>query len=221
MRLFGLGRRRERDQLVSALHSLGPTSLQGLSAALSWPARRTERVVREVATAPNSPVDYDLVHHRIRLRAAVSGAVGSPTLGPSLGPGPTPERGPEQPSNPGRNGPAEAGIPAPRCPLCHRPMQGSGTPGSGFLCPSCGQLGAVPAVHARPSLPESPTPIPDRRSQEMFAAYVTSRPIPCPRCRTTLRHRGVGDYSCPGCGERVTFSKDGSPTVSRPASGAA
>ena len=41
--------------------------------------------------------------------------------------------------------------------------------------------------------------------QEMFAAWVTAQPIPCPKCRTQLRHRGVSEYVCPGCGQLIRF----------------
>ena len=50
-------------------------------------------------------------------------------------------------------------------------------------------------------------PVNDRRSQELFAAWVTSSPIPCPKCRTPLRHHGVSEYSCPACGLAVAFPK--------------
>jgi hypothetical protein len=57
------------------------------------------------------------------------------------------------------------------------------------------------------SAPKEAETATDRRSQELFAAYVTSRPIPCPKCRTPLRHRALAEYSCPSCGQSVRFPK--------------
>ncbi len=71
--------------------------------------------------------------------------------------------------------------------------------------------------------PAAPTPAAapgdsvDRRSQEMFAAWVTSKPIPCPKCRTPLRHRGVSEYTCPSCGHQVRFPSTGAPGPAVPA----
>jgi len=58
----------------------------------------------------------------------------------------------------------------------------------------------------------------DRQAQEMFAAWVTARPIPCPRCHAPLNHRGVQSYACPACGEMVTFA-DAGVTASAPPRG--
>ena len=58
-----------------------------------------------------------------------------------------------------------------------------------------------------------PSSLSDRKSQEMFAAWVTNRPIPCPKCRTPLRHRGISVYGCPSCGQQVRFPTPGTPAV--------
>jgi predicted RNA-binding Zn-ribbon protein involved in translation (DUF1610 family) len=112
------------------------------------------------------------------------------------------------------------------CRSCGTPMEPTGT-GSGLFCPGCGRLAGGHATSA-PRLPgAAPSPAPpsgapkvetgtghavsERKAQEMFAAWATSRPIPCPRCRTALRHDGVGQYKCPGCGETVRFGAPSSP----------
>lgn len=220
MAWFGSRAREEREHVISAVQSLGPTNVDVLSIALSWPARKTERVVREIVRHGGTPLEFDLVHGAVRMRAAISGgarASPEPVAAPAA---PGVPVGPAPPTSGGV--PAVRTTPAPRCLYCHRLMQPADPGATKYVCGSCGHLGSTPAAKATPA-PGVPTggPIPDRRSQEMFAAYVTSRPIPCPRCRTTLRHRGVGEYGCPGCGEVVSFGKDGVPKVTRPASGAA
>jgi uncharacterized Zn finger protein (UPF0148 family) len=111
-----------------------------------------------------------------------------------------------------------------RCARCQVPLLATAT-GDAAVCPKCGQMSTRrvrPASTLAPA-PDAPgwaAPAPptaaaenartvvqsgDRRSQELFAAWVTSRPIPCPRCRSTLQHLGVGEYGCPSCGHRVAF----------------
>ena len=110
------------------------------------------------------------------------------------------------------------------------PLQTTGST-SLAVCPQCGRLSSVraaatasleapvagpPAARSAapaPPVPSSSTtvgdgsqPVADRRSQEMFAAWVTAKPIACPKCRTPLRHRGVREYLCPSCGHQVRFT---------------
>ena len=73
---------------------------------------------------------------------------------------------------------------------------------------------AAPAPKGSPELS-----LEDRRSQELFAAYVSAKPIPCPKCRTPLRHRALSEYVCPACGQTVRFPKMGearAPTAPTP-----
>ncbi|MCI4360686.1 MAG: hypothetical protein L3J91_03210, partial [Thermoplasmata archaeon] len=120
-----------------------------------------------------------------------------------------------------------------RCPSCQVAYQPTGT-GDHLYCPQCGRLTAgrssarpaaepaTPAPAIRPSPSSGGTASstlalgPDRRSQELFAAWVTAQTIPCPKCRTPLRHHGVAEYACPSCGARVAFERSaGVPTSSR------
>jgi predicted RNA-binding Zn-ribbon protein involved in translation (DUF1610 family) len=112
------------------------------------------------------------------------------------------------------------------CPHCHVALQSTGTE-SLAVCPECGRLSTMRNGRASgASPPAAPTPTPstpsssgpetaavggldDRRSQELFAAYVSSKPIPCPKCRTPLRHRALSEYACPACGQTVRFPKMG------------
>lgn len=210
--LFGPSRR-DQIHLISALQSLNSTSVAGLAAALSWSERKTERVVRDVLTLHGSPVVFD--GRRVAIRrpsanpptvvASISGGVAAPAPPPA--PPPLPVALPRAFGGAGR------------CPSCHAALIATAT-GDASVCPKCGHLSNRPvATPVSVSAPESPAPPAepppqdvatlvhggDRRSQELFAAWVTSRPIPCPRCRATLQHRGVGEYGCPSCGHRVAF----------------
>ncbi|MCI4366428.1 MAG: hypothetical protein L3K08_01620, partial [Thermoplasmata archaeon] len=137
---------------------------------------------------------------------------------PSAVPAPPPVR-----ANP--YGIPDAGaLPVPgTCTLCHQPLSATGTPGT-FYCLHCGNLESR-------GMAASPAPVPraaggsgvhreggvdDRQAQELFAAWVVGTPIPCPRCRRPLDHRGLESYTCPACGERVTFANTGGVTVLEP-----
>lgn len=214
MSLFGGRAHEDREHLVQTLRSLGPTSLGGLSAALSWTPRRTERAARAALAWGEGAIEYDPRSGRIAFRAPLATrATASPAVAPTA---PTP-RAPPPPL-------PKAWNAAPKCPACSVPFVATGT-GTGVYCPNCGRLalrsGAASAV--TPAEPErTPTAPPaattshgpattlgaDRHSQELFAAWVTSRPIPCPKCRTALRHKGVGRYACPACGAQVAFADE-------------
>ncbi len=231
--IFGASRR-DQVHLVSALQSLTPTSVAGLAAALSWSERKTERVVRELSQSHGSAVVFDPARRLVAVRHPapnphISGGVAAPVATPLPGSLPAPSA-PAAPARPTVTAPAPAREPAPalpkslggeaRCPSCQVPLLPTSS-GGAAVCPQCGRLSTRATRTAAPPRPAEPptsssVPVPlesgrtvvhsgDRRSQELFAAWVTSRPIPCPRCRTTLRHRGVGEYGCPSCGHRVTF----------------
>ncbi|HXQ93861.1 MAG TPA: hypothetical protein VN864_01635, partial [Thermoplasmata archaeon] len=114
-----------------------------------------------------------------------------------------------------------------RCPSCQIAYLPTGTDAH-LYCPHCGRLAASPTPAHPPGAPAPglPTPTtsttssvrlgPDRRSQELFAAWVTAQPIPCPKCRTPLRHHGVAEYACPSCGARIAFERSaGVPATTR------
>lgn len=233
--------RTDRERLLVTLRSLGPTSVAGLSAALSWSERRTERTVREIGQRREAALNFDprdrsvafAVPHGRRPSAPAPVVEGSiPPDGSSA---------PAAPSSAPVRSPAAAEPtvspigPAGNCDVCGVRMVPTGT-GRTLYCPECGRLASArkaavaPSLGAPTSVPTltpSPTPIlrphptappsaNDRRAQEMFAAWVTSQPIPCPRCRTPLKHRGVAEYACPACGERVHFTASKLPTTSAP-----
>lgn len=218
--LFGSSRR-DQVHLLSTLQSLNTTSVAGLAAALSWSERKTERVLREVVGQTGTAVRYDAARRTIRVvgthaavevPTGVSGGVASAPAAPAVA-APTPIA-------PTPILPKEFGG-AGRCSRCEVPLLNVAT-GDAAVCPKCGQMSTrrarpaaaatapEPARAAAPSAPHAENgrtvvESGDRRSQELFAAWVTSRPIPCPRCRSTLQHRGVGEYGCPSCGHRVVF----------------
>lgn len=224
---------RDRLHLIETLETLGPTSIHGLSAALSWSPRRTEHAVREVVRRSEAPILFDRVTGSVRLRPPV---VVAPTIVPPL-----PETPPSSISG-GRAPQPQAPLTRVRnplgqrvtCPTCKVPLESTGT-GDSAYCPQCGRLTHAPNLSTtpapKPTATLTPTPVRstsspaltngapttpvDRRSQELFAAWVTQSPIPCPKCRTPLKHRSFAQYACPRCGQVVSFSGQG-PTVDDP-----
>jgi predicted RNA-binding Zn-ribbon protein involved in translation (DUF1610 family) len=211
----------DRQALQSAVRSLRETTVAGLAAALSWRPRKVERLLVDELTRPGTLMAYDPARRVVRWAPPVSVVWAAPPPGPATPPAPPPQvdLGPTLAAPPPvlRSGGLRA-----QCPSCHVALVAS-TSASLDVCPQCGRLfssrtasgaeaakpgGAAPAEASRP-----PTTVySDRRSQELLAAYVTARPIPCPRCRTHLRHKGVSEYSCPSCGETVRFGAGGAAT---------
>jgi predicted RNA-binding Zn-ribbon protein involved in translation (DUF1610 family) len=217
----------DREALQSAVRSLRETTVAGLAAALSWRTRKVERLLVDELTRPGTVMAYDPARRLVRWAPPLSHVWSAP-------PPSAPE--PEAPRPRVDLGPALA-APTPvlragglraQCPSCHVALAAS-TTSSLNVCPQCGRLftariangpGAEPepAAPARTDGPRAPTTVySERLSQELLAAYVTARPIPCPRCRTPLRHRGVSEYSCPSCGETVRFGSGGTAMSVAPA----
>ena len=223
--------RRDEVHLLSALESLGSTSLAGLSAALSWSERKTERCLREVVASGAAPLRYNAAQRTVEWvtrtrelattvatpapRSSAAPPVPPPPLPTGVRGSPRPAGTPQPPVNP----PAPSLGSAARCPVCHANLTSTGSAAHGY-CNKCGRLvtlqrsaPAAPTTPAPPaSAPSTPPTAPppsgaDRKSQEMFAAWVTARPVPCPRCRTPMGHHGLAEYSCPSCGEKVTFPR--------------
>jgi predicted RNA-binding Zn-ribbon protein involved in translation (DUF1610 family) len=211
MPLFG-GGARDRAQLVRTLETLGQTSVAQLSQALAWPPTRTTKALRSLARS-GAFITFD----------AATGAVG-PFAGPPApaSPPPTaasPASGPAVPPAPSIPDAGALPIGGP-CTLCHQPLTATGTPGT-FYCAHCGNLETFGTPRPTPAS-AAPTTGPgvqreggvdDRRAQELFAAWVTGSPIACPRCHRPLDHRGVESYTCPACGERVSFTPVGRVSV--------
>lgn len=226
------------ERLRATVQSLGTTSVPGLAAALSWRERKAEKLLAHELGRPGTPLVYEPGRRTVRW-----GPVPPPSPGPTAGP--APDR-PGSPTVPGmivrtdrapsssRTAPALTTL----CTACHVPLIPTGS-SSLAVCPQCGRLAnprtasaAAAVVTSRPaapaprpeapkaatSAPRAPDPLAlaDRRSQELFAAYVTSRPIPCPKCRTPLRHKGVSEYSCPSCGQSVRFPSASAPPLAAP-----
>jgi len=219
MSLFWHSSREERGRLVRTLYDLGPTTVPGLSAALSWPEKRTERLVRELARSGEGGVVFHSNTRRVEIpkpRAAVVHAEERPVMphGPH-GPTPVP------PSLPAPSTPTLSSKWGGQsiCPQCSGMMEPTAH-AEALVCRDCGHITSVPRTSRGP-VSESPSPSPgvvassgtlaERKQQEMFAAYVTSRPVVCPKCRTTLQHRGLGSYGCPSCGHTIRFAANGLP----------
>jgi uncharacterized Zn finger protein (UPF0148 family) len=213
----------DREHLRSAVRALGITSVPGLAAALSWRERKTERTLAIELAQPNSPLLYDPSRRTVRW-GLVASTPPAPTPTPALlgTPSPTAARAPPPVYTP-------TGLKT-LCPHCHVALQSTGSAGL-VVCPQCGRLssarsGAIATSSPPATKPSAPAPPPvarsaspttsaattDRRSQELFAAWVTNQPIPCPKCRTPLRHRGVSEYACPSCGQTVRFPSPASST---------
>lgn len=213
MGLLFASTRRDQVHLLSTVQQINPISVAGLSAALSWPSRKTERVVRELLAARTPGLSFDAATGLVSLGHVVPVPA---ARAPIAAPRPAAPTAPSAAASPPPL-PTASGYTV-RCSSCHVPLVPAAT-GEAAVCPKCGRMTArvraAPTPAAAPSGPVAPAPPPDngrtvvhegdRRSQELFAAWVTARPIPCPRCRTTLRHRGVGEYGCPSCGHRVAF----------------
>ncbi|HUJ78294.1 MAG TPA: hypothetical protein VLX64_04715 [Thermoplasmata archaeon] len=212
--IFGRGED-EHERLRSTVRTLGVTSVPGLAAALSWRERKTEKFLAHELAQPGTQVVYEPGRRLVRWRRPLP----PPSAPPTESPGGTSRPAPEAPVRaPAAPPPVLRGTTLKTlCPSCHVPLILTGS-GKLAVCPECGRLSsekaAPPAAAAPPDAPmgapgsaPATEATPDRRSQELFAAYVTSRPIPCPKCRTPLRHRGVAEYACPSCGQAVHFPK--------------
>jgi predicted RNA-binding Zn-ribbon protein involved in translation (DUF1610 family) len=212
MSFFGGRSRAQRDHVYATLRSLGPTTVDGLAAALSWSVRRTDRVLRDAQGRPEgAALRYD--------RVAGTVAWNLPAA-PLAAPAPSARAAPMTAAAAAPTLPKSWGA-SPRCPSCQIALEPTGT--GGLFCSHCGRLAPaaassrvapapslapVPPVRSPPTGPAPKAPdVSERRAQEMFAAWVTAQPIPCPKCRTPLRHRGVASYGCPACGAQIAFEK--------------
>ncbi len=213
------------ERLRSAVRSLGVTSVPGLSAALSWRSRKTEKLLAHELARPDTSIRYEPGRRVVRWGTVPPVPVRAP---------PEP-RGAVSPALPARVPRAPPPVLTSTglrtlCPHCHVPLLATGATNLA-VCPQCGRLANARSATAGDASPEpvAPSPPPtgggeptpplslgDRRAQEMFAAYVTSRPIPCPKCRTPLKHRSVSEYACPSCGQLVRFPSTGGPILLSP-----
>jgi predicted RNA-binding Zn-ribbon protein involved in translation (DUF1610 family) len=218
------------ERLRSTVESLGITSVPGLAAALSWRERKAERLLAHELGRTGTAITYDPGRRVVRWTR------------PLPPPPPPPAAGPPPEPRPDIGRVASAPVPVltssgvkTLCPSCHVPLQATGT-SSLAVCPQCGRLSStrtgggigagrpaappnptapLPAATAAVSAGDSPRPLGERHSQELFAAWMSAKPIPCPKCRTPLRHRGLSEYACPACGQMVRF-----PTTATPVAGA-
>ena len=224
--LFGRSEE-EHERLRTTVKTLGVTSVPGLAAALAWRERKTERLLAHELSRPGTQLVYEPGRRLVRWRRPPPVPVEPPVAArPPAAPAAAvpPARPPVAPA-PVLRGTALKTL----CPHCRVALISTGS-GKLAVCPECGRLSSErPPSSPGPAAPEPGADPPvatvrapaetavDRRSQELFAAYVTARPIPCPKCRTPLRHRGVAEYSCPSCGQSVRFPKGGEVPGSVPA----
>lgn len=223
------------EHLRSTVRALGNASVPGLSAALSWREHKVEKLLGYELARPTTPLVYDPARRTVRWATVVV-----PSPAPSAPAPPSAAASALRPAPPSTS-PAPAPSYSPgglkaRCPHCRVALLSTGSNGL-LVCPECGRLAsarsAVAASAAHGSGPGAPPPARpvetgapapavgagDRRSQEMFAAWVTNQPIPCPKCRTPLRHHGVSTYGCPSCGQQVRFPTPGRATDPAPSVG--
>jgi predicted RNA-binding Zn-ribbon protein involved in translation (DUF1610 family) len=205
----------EHERLCTTVRTLGVTSVPGLAAALSWRERKTERVLAHELARPGTQIVYEPSRRIVRWRRPPPPPAAGPANPPTADPGPAaPEPTRLTRTLPGPSPVLRGTALKTLCPSCRVPLL---LTGSGMLavCPECGRLSSekVPELPTPPASPVTSTgprgeeSAGDRRSQELLAAYVSARPIPCPKCRTPLRHRAVAEYSCPSCGQSVRFPK--------------
>jgi predicted RNA-binding Zn-ribbon protein involved in translation (DUF1610 family) len=215
--LFGPSQQ-DLDRLRSTVQSLGTTSVPGLAAALAMRERKAEKLLAHELARADTPLVYEPSRRLVRWAMPVSAApaVAAAPVAPPL---PEPVRAPRAPS------PVFTPVGLKTlCPHCHVALQSTGSE-SLAVCPQCGRLSSAregrspeaapsapaPATPATPASTSTPSALDDRRSQELFAAYVGAKPIPCPKCRTPLRHRALSEYVCPACGQTVRFPRVGEP----------
>ncbi len=211
--LFGPSEQ-DLERLRSTVRSLGTTSVPGLAAALAWRARKAEKLLAHELARPNTPLLYEPGRRVVRWRSAVPARTDPPvTPVATATPLGVPVRAPRAPP-PALTGSGLKTL----CPHCRVPLLATGSTNLA-VCPSCGRLAtprtlspaaetaASGAAGAPPAVTGSvrTLSLSDRNAQELFAAYVTSKPIPCPKCRTPLRHRSLSEYGCPSCGQLVRF----------------
>jgi len=213
--LFGPSQQ-DLERLRSTVQSLGTTSVPGLAAALAMREKKAEKLLAHELARADTPILYEPSRRLVRWAALVPTPL-TTAPAPTVPPLPEPVRAPRAPA------PVFTPVGLKTlCPHCHVPLQSTGTE-SLAVCPQCGRLSSAHdgrAPETAPVLPSSSPPPPvktepatldDRRSQELFAAYVSAKPIPCPKCRTPLRHRALSEYACPACGQTVRFPRVGEP----------
>jgi hypothetical protein len=209
----------DRERLRSTVHSLGTTSVPGLAAALSWRERKTEKLLAQELARPGTPLAYEPARRVVRWAKPLP-VIPVPSEVAQVAPST-----PELPARAPRSPPPvlSGGTLKILCPTCHVSLIPTGS-ASLAVCPQCGRLSTTRGANAEGgAAPNGPAPVAsapetvvsndlqDRRSQELFAAYVSSKPIPCPKCRTPLRHRGLSEYVCPNCAQVVRFPKSVEP----------
>ena len=212
--LFGPSQQ-DLERLRSTVQSLGTTSVPGLAAALSVRERKAEKLLAHELARPDTPLVYEPSRRLVRWALPPPPAPAESAPASAAPPPPEPVRAPRAPS------PVFTPVGLKTlCPHCHVALESTGTD-SLAVCPQCGRLSTsrdgrsaepvpvAPPPAAPPSGGGAPSALEDRRSQEMFAAYVSAKPIPCPKCRTPLRHRAWSEYVCPSCGQTVRFPKAG------------
>jgi len=146
------------------------------------------RVKAPVAPVPPSPVTGGVPDH--------------PVPPPAREVAPAPAAAPPSPGLPtaGSRGPSPG-----NCPRCQVPYLPAGSAGR-WGCPLCGRHAVLPAGTDRtvPSVPAPSSPsATTTRQEELLAAWVIGRPVPCPRCRTPLKRVAMGQLACPSCGNRT------------------
>jgi predicted RNA-binding Zn-ribbon protein involved in translation (DUF1610 family) len=226
--LFGPSEQ-DLERLRSTVESLGATSVPGLAAALSWRERKAEKLLAHELSRPDTPLVYEPGRRVVRWAAAAPAApvpaAPSPDATAAIRLSPRAPRGPAPVLT-------STGFKT-LCPTCHVPLMPTGS-ASLAVCPQCGRLASprTPTPEVSEPVVSAPAPVAvtsdgapsslsDRRAQELFAAYVTSKPIPCPKCRTPLRHKGLSEYLCPTCGQAVRFPKAAEPPTLAPPAGPA
>ena len=233
MGLFGTSSA-EREHVVTTVRSLGTTSVAGLAAALSISERKAVKLLRETFLHGPRGLTWDVATRTVSFgqkepnRSAGYAVAAAPAeqrdesapFSSPLVPSPMaaiPSLVAQVPSPPVppvlRTGTLTPRLRAPNCVRCRVGMVATEVEGQ-YCCPQCGRFDhgmAIPdsIVSQAESSGLNARPVPDQRSQEMFAAWATGRPITCPQCHQPLRHHGVGTYRCPTCGRQVMFSATG------------
>jgi predicted RNA-binding Zn-ribbon protein involved in translation (DUF1610 family) len=232
----------ERQHAIATLRSLGPTSVPGLAAALSWSVPRTQKVLGELARRGPPGLVYDVRSGTIRWGPATPPSAAPPSRTPSelralggtnspprTGLSPSPDasalgrsvtvppgafRSTVVPPAPSPSIRVARSEPTPReCSRCHTPVVPTDTADE-FACPMCGRRVTSAGTWVSPSPGHTATAAgPDPRIQQLIADWATGRPSPCPQCHQPIRHTTNGEFHCGSCGTRIAYDPPASSTA--------
>jgi uncharacterized Zn finger protein (UPF0148 family) len=137
-----------------------------------------------------------------------------PSRSGPLGPEPANASVASTPVTPSAPRSASGGV-GPECTNCRLPTLASNVPGQ-YSCPICGRRSGVAAVSTSPPVrPAAMATAAPHLSEELLAAWMSGTKLPCPSCKSPMRHAGPGEFVCRACGQRRTIAGFPAPLAPR------